>query len=320
VVHWTTKTQRFWNWLGAIPHWLYFIDLRSNAALWSQVVIWTSILGTFLTLTGLYVGVAQFPWGFGREGSPYRGAFYWHHMTGLMFGLVTLTWVLSGLISMNPWGFLESGRGADEQARIEGQPIKWVEVRASLDVLRTRPAIADAANLTTASLEGRLYWRATQIDGSVIRLDATGNVASASKTDLARAAQRLAEPAGIAEQGMLYEEDAYYFRKRDSFVLPVYRVILSDKGGTRYYLDPTTGSLLLRADTNNRWHRWLFGGLHRVDFMPWLRASPVWDVVVLILMLGGLALTSTGLYLAMRRVCKDVLALFRLAARRGDRE
>jgi hypothetical protein len=56
VVLWTTATQRFWNWLGAIPHWLYFADLRNNVALWSQIVIWTSIAGTFLTVTGLYLG------------------------------------------------------------------------------------------------------------------------------------------------------------------------------------------------------------------------------------------------------------------------
>ena len=317
VVHWTTKTQRFWNWLGAIPHWMYFIHLRSNAALWSKVVIWTSILGTFLTLIGLYVGIAQFKCEVGRAGSPYRGAFYCHHIAGLMFGLVTLTWVLSGLISMNPWGFLDSGRGADEGARVEGQPIKWSEVRASLDAVRTRPYMVNTVSLVTASLEGRLYWLATQIDGKIIRLDATGNAASVTEPDLARAAQRIAETADIAEQGTLYEEDAYYFRGRDTFVLPVYRVILSDEGSTRYYLDPTTGSLLQRVDTNNRWHRWLFGGLHRVDFMPWMRARPVWDIIVLIMMLGGFALTTTGLYLAVRRVCNDAVALFRLGARRG---
>jgi hypothetical protein len=43
----------------------------------------------------------------------------------------------------------------------------------------------------------------------------------------------------------------------------------------------------------------------------------VWDIIVLIMMLGGFALTTTGLYLAVRRVCNDAVALFRLAVRRG---
>jgi hypothetical protein len=52
-----------------------------------------------------------------------------------------------------------------------GQPIEWSEVRASLDAVRTRPDMVNTVSLVTASLEGRLYWLATQIDGKVIRLD-----------------------------------------------------------------------------------------------------------------------------------------------------
>jgi hypothetical protein len=111
MVTWTTTSHRFWNWLGTIPHFLYFQSLRMQQQLWSQTVIWTSLLGTFLTVVGLILGVAQF--GRGKRGkiSPYRGWFYWHHVMGLIVGVLTLTWVFSGLVSMNPWGFLESGRG-----------------------------------------------------------------------------------------------------------------------------------------------------------------------------------------------------------------
>jgi hypothetical protein len=90
-------------------------------------------------------------------------------------------------------------------------------------------------------------------------------------------------------------------------------VILRDEGKTRYYLDPTTGSLLQRVDLNSRWYRWLFGGLHRIDFMAWMRTRPLWDVIVLIMLLGGFALSATGLYLAVGRVCNDAAALFRFA-------
>ena len=34
VMLFTTASQRFWNWLGAIPHWLYPAILRSNGRLW----------------------------------------------------------------------------------------------------------------------------------------------------------------------------------------------------------------------------------------------------------------------------------------------
>ena len=84
---------------------------------------------------------------------PYRGLFYWHHVTGLVFGVVTLTWVVSGLVSMNPWGFLDS-RGSGEATLIQGDPPKWREVKASLEALRARPELAHVVSLTSALFYG----------------------------------------------------------------------------------------------------------------------------------------------------------------------
>jgi hypothetical protein len=202
VVMWTTVGQRFWNWVGTIPHFLYFESLRVQQQLWSQTVIWTSLLGTFLTVMGIVLGVAQFKRGRGGRLSPYRGWFYWHHVVGLVFGVLTLTWVFSGLVSMNPWGFLEGG-GRGEASLAEGPSPRWGDVRDSLEMLRTEPALANVVNLTTAPLGGRLHWMATFDDSSVKRLDASGHVSPPSQTELAEAAQRIAGDTGIAEQRLV---------------------------------------------------------------------------------------------------------------------
>jgi uncharacterized iron-regulated membrane protein len=316
VMHWVTATQRFWSWLGAIPHWLYFSDLRSNVALWSQIVIWASIIGTFLTVVGICLGVTQFRPGSADKLSPYSGLFYWHHVAGLLFGLATLTWVVSGLVSMNPWGFLESRRTGGEQARVQGPPPTWREVRDSLDAIHLRGALAGAVSLVTAPLSGKLFWLAAQEDGNILRLDAVGNITDTTAADLAQAAQRIAGGVNITESAMMDQEDAYYFdRGVDVFVLPVYRITLNDADNTRYYLNPSSGALLQRTDANGRWYRWLFAGLHRIDFTPWLRTRPARDIIVLALMLGGLGLTLTGCYLAFRRVRNDVATLFHIVRR-----
>jgi PepSY-associated transmembrane protein len=313
----TTATQRFWNWLGAVPHWFYLTALRSDGALWSRIVIWASILGAFLTLFGLCLGIAQFRRGKDAALSPYRGLFYWHHMAGLIFGVVTLTFVTSGLVSMNPWGFLDS-RGGGERARLEGPAPRWGEIRMSLEALRERSV--NAVSLSGAPFNGKLYWLAAGADGTVTRLDAAGNAAPLRDGDLAEAGLRLAGATGIADQGIIGEEDAYYFSHHDQVVLPVYRIVANDAENTRYYLDPTSGALLQRADGNRRWHRWLFAGLHRLDFAAWLRARPAWDIIVLTLMLGGIAGSVTGVYLAFRRVRSDLAGLLRIAggARRAQ--
>jgi hypothetical protein len=47
-----------------------------------------------------------------------------------------------------------------------------------------------------------------------------------------------------------------------------------------------------------------------------MRARPIWDIIMLTLMLGGLALTTTGFYLALRRIRNDIMLLTRFIGRR----
>ena len=306
---WTTGWQRFWNWLGAVPHWLYFTELRQNGPLWAQIVIWTSIVGGFLTVLGLYLGIAQIKAGKSGRLSPYRGWFYWHHIAGLFFGVVTLTWVISGTLSMNPWGFLEGG-GGDERIRVAGEPLAWSAVSESIAALKQN-APRDAVRVASAPLDGKLFWLAYTADASITRLDARGLPAALSEADLNGAVQRLARGTSIESQGMMTGEDEYYFdfsiaERGDAPPFPVYRVVLGDAEHTRLYLNPQTGQLLRKVDANGRGSRWLFSGLHRLDFFGWLRVRPLWDAIVLVLLLGGLAVTGTGVYLAVVRIKRDL--------------
>lgn len=317
VVLFTTGTERFWNWFGAVPHWLYFTRLRSNGPLWSKIIIWASIAGGFLALIGLYIGISQF-----RRGarlSPYRGWNYWHHMTGLVFGSLTLTWVVSGTISMNPWGFLEGGGGGGERAALVGAPLPWSAYRDSLARLKDDQALAGAVSITNAPASGQLFWLARWAGGRVLRLGDGGRVAPVAPAELLRDAQLAAHGRAIASQGLMASEDSYYYRTpgSDRLTLPVYRVVLADAARTRYYFDPRDGLLIGRVDADRRGYRWLFDGLHRLDFFAWLRWRPLWDLVMLLLLGGGVFVTASGCYLAVRRVGRDARAIARLARARS---
>jgi hypothetical protein len=166
-----------------------------------------------LTVLGLYLGIAQFRRGKNGRLSPYRGLFYWHHLAGLVFGIFTLTFVVSGLVSMNPWGFLESQGGGGEVGRLEGSPSRWGEIRQSIGALKSQSP--NAVSFTTAPLGGKLFWLATAADGTVARLDADGNAAPLPADELAQAAERIVGANGISAQGILSEEDGYYFSHHD---------------------------------------------------------------------------------------------------------
>jgi hypothetical protein len=303
VVQDTTRFERFWNWLGAVPHWLYFKQLRENGPLWSQIVIYASLLGSFLTVIGLYIGVTQI----GRKGRriPYRGMAWWHHVTGLVFGLLTLTWVASGLFSMNPWGWMESEGPSEEMTALAGRPASGGDVGALVQALAAQPP-AKAARAELSIQGGDAY--AILSDSSARRWRASlPNLEPAplrhSELDALAATAR---PGKEHAAGLIREEDAYYYGHHAEVALPAWRVIYAGKDRTRFYFDPRTGELVGYADAPLRAFRWWHSALHSFDFASTLRLRPVWDIVVLPLMLGVTLLCFIGVWLGWKRLSRAV--------------
>ena len=297
----TTARERFWNWLGAVPHWLYFAELRRHPWLWSQVVIYASLLGCFLTVLGIYLGVRQMVAQPPGRWSPYVGFNLWHHLAGLVFGVFTLTWVASGLLSMNPWGWLEGDSAQAEDARIHGRSASVADLAGALQIIAA--AGPEAVSLKSAPLNGRLYFIAQSSGGERRRLDGAGSAAALDGADLSFLSDAARGTAAGAALELLQREDNYYFgHHREVATLPVYRLVLAS--GTRYYLDPVSGMLLGKQDSQARAYRWLHSGLHRLDFVAPLRSRPLWDALMLALMAGVTVGCATGVYLGYRRLTR----------------
>jgi hypothetical protein len=298
----TNRRERALSWLGAIPHWLYFSSLRGNGPLWSQVVIWTSVLGTFLTATGLYVGITRLQ---SRSGgglaSPFRGWWYWHHVLGLVFGVLALTWVFSGLMTMNPWGLLESDGGGAILSTLRGESTTG-ELRRFLESAPERLAGGEFVQLQGEAQDGRLQVIARRADGSTQRLNADGQPDSLDAATVERWMRAL--PVGVKRFERLDAADAYYYAHKSEATLPVYRAILGDPGSTRLYVDPSTGSLRV-VDTQVRRSRWLISALHSLDLRG-LRSRPLWDIAVLLMLAGVTALAITGSWMVLQRVRRDL--------------
>lgn len=300
AVQMTTAPVRFWNWLGAVPHWIYFPALRSHPAAWSQTVIWTSTLGCFLTVTGLFAGIVQIRREANGRWVPYRGFHYWHHVLGLVFGLFVLTWVTSGLISMNPWGFLE-GDGFEEPARLQGPAVSPAGV---IDAIRSLPEAAlgsDIVSMESAALDASLFLIATRANGDRLRLDSRGTPQPLSQTDLDFIARALDPGVGNYVIERIAQEDDYYFsHHRDRAELPAYRATSALSGASRYYLDPVSAKIRAKFDRDGQRYRWLHQALHRLDFSPRLRSHPLWDLLTLALLGGVTAVCALGTCLGIR--------------------
>jgi hypothetical protein len=120
VVRDTRRAERFWNWLGAVPHWIYFTELRRYPDAWHNVIVWLSIPGVVMVVLGIVLGtwhlfINRMRW------IPYRQWWMrWHHITGLVAAIVTLTWIFSGLLSMNPFKVFSP------RAALPSEHVQWL--------------------------------------------------------------------------------------------------------------------------------------------------------------------------------------------------
>src|SRR4030095_5886748 len=103
VVRDTTRAERWWNYVGSVPHWIYPTALRSNWAAWELTVWLFSLVALIAAASGLVVGTLRMRIAQRRLTSPYRGWHAWHHWLGLVSAIFVLTWILSGWLSVGSW-------------------------------------------------------------------------------------------------------------------------------------------------------------------------------------------------------------------------
>jgi hypothetical protein len=106
----------------------------------------------------------------------------------------------------------------------------------------------------------------------------------------------------IVETTSLSEYDSYYYSRGRQTPLPVVRVKFADPAETWFYIDPETSQILAQIHRLNRVERWLYNGLHSLDFSFWYDKRPLWDIGMIALLLGGLASSGIGMFLGVKRL------------------
>jgi len=112
--------------------------------------------------------------------------------------------------------------------------------------------------------------------------------------------------APIADYQLLTEYDSYYYSRTRQTPLPVVRIRFADPRQTWLYIDPAMNQVLASIPRLARLERWLYNGLHSLD-VGYLYSRPLWDIVMLVLLMGGLASSGIGLYLGMKRVLRALI-------------
>jgi PepSY-associated TM region len=331
VVLATTARDRALAWIATIPHWFYFTPLRANQPLWYWTVVGAAALGCLLAAAGLVLGVLQF-----RRTKPFRlaasiryvGWMRWHYVLGALFGVFALTWVFSGLLSMEPFSWsnargLEVPRDALSGGSLElerfaslGDAARWRDVLGErvpkeIELKRIHDRPYYVARHTSAHADGkreRLH-QPYQIGGrnapESLLVDAETFVPRREPFGEQALLERLRAAevgAAITDSEWLTDYDAYYYSRGRQAPLPVLRVKFADPLETWVYIDAETSEVVAAIHRLNRLERWLYNGLHSLDFGFWYDRRPLWDIGMIGLSLGALGASVIGFWMGLKRL------------------
>ncbi len=246
----TNRTERVWNWLGSIPHWIYPTVLRRDGPLWRLVVLWISGVCLIVGVTGIWIGILRVRvrrrYSGGRI-TPYRGWMAWHHVTGLIAGLFVLTWMFSGWLSLNPGEYFAGGNTAREvMQRYAGHDAPDIAARLP-------------AALPVGTVEARFVW----LDGSPMMIPedrdgaetpvdpASGAPIHLTPDRLWSAAAKLLPEAHLFDRQTLQRYDAYWYAHHGERALPVLRAVFDDQARTWFHVSPITGDIVGRIDAES---------------------------------------------------------------------
>ena len=340
----TTTMSRLQAYVSAVPHWLYFTPLRKHQPIWIRFATYTAMVGTAGAIIGVTLGLwlysptkKKYRFAGAPSSIPYRGQKRWHTIFGLIFGLATVSWTLSGSLAFLPFPppqrASQPGRagnntvvgvsGGQGQGAARGRganPNLAASLRgrsrlADFAPMHPRELLSQHADLRIKEIElgsfvGRPFYVATLTDGTSRRFGLDGHVIDGfDHGAIIDIVKRIAIDPTAVETRVIDQYDYYYFDRTQQRPLPVILALMHDADGTRHYVDSRTGTVAGTYSDRNWARRFFYNGLHSLSF-PWLyNHRPLWDIVVITFMIGGTALCTTALVLGWRVLGKRLTKL-----------
>ena len=371
VVQKTDRRGRILAISGYVLHNLFFFRQRTWWTPLLDFIAWTAML---MAGTGIVVGiwrVALKP-RFRHKGvpsyAPYSSWMKWHHYAGLVFGLFSISWILSGMIPISTFpipGWTEVSKRVESNGEgfIMGTPV--VSPRSTMTKDMARAITGGPLNLQPLQIEnmrdalgkiqerfapkeveliqfrGEPYFLAYEPPAAQVEAEhwttnnainsvnlpqdnphlfvsishpqaqtSTGVMTSFSKEVMELASREAMPNVPVIASDWLTDYDNYYHqtttsfelgRHKPAYVLPVLRVRYGDENQTWLYFTPSLAQMV-KFDKLDRANRWVYYGLHVMDWPALFNRRPLWDIVTIALLSGLAAMSITTLLPALRRL------------------
>ena len=297
VISLTTNSDRFWAWIGAIPHWIYFRNIRIHRDIWAQLVSWLAGLGFLMALTGIITGFTRSRKKPKAKSKRFKNKWYnYHYYLGLTFGLFVCTWVFSGFMSMTPFKWIPSTVLSQQNV------VKWQKSEFKLNSFSNdrwdsflKQTAGKKIQESNFCLYNNTLFTRTHSNTSTILISLDQFSYTPDLTDYKNSISTFFPTDSIVETLILSEYDNYYYSRQHDKSLPIIRI--STASNLAYYIDPKTTEMVYKCATKNRVERWIYHGLHSFDFAFLTSKGILRDIIMIFLLLGGtgLSLTATGL-------------------------
>lgn len=307
TLQFTDKNSRFWAWLGAIPHWVYFTGLRQNVRLWKDVIIWLSGIGCIMCLTGTILGIRSYYRYFKKKKCgifPYKKPVYkWHHILGLIFGLFVFTFAFSGMMSLATvpqWISKQHNPDIQKQILQKGKTLPLERYRTNGHTLSLQYPSGVKSVEWTSFGDIPLY-KIVAGDTLLILNASTTHVQPLMLTEKEIESYLSRIHSEDKSVQLIHDYDNYYIARKTKLPLPVYKVCINDPDQSVYYINPRNGDIRY-FNANMRIRKWTYQGLHSFSF-KWLLDRPLlWNIVMWTTMIGGTIVSFTGILLGIKYI------------------
>jgi hypothetical protein len=154
-----------------------------------------------------------------------------------------------------------------------------------------------------------------------VRYPENGAMTSFSKEVMEQASREAMPNVPVIQTEWLTRYDDYYHqtttsfelgRHKPAYVLPVLRVRYNDENQTWLYFTPSLGQMV-KFDKRDRANRWLYYGLHAMDWPGLFQRRPLWDIVMIALLSGLAAISVTTMLPAFRRLKRHAVRRWKRA-------
>ncbi len=306
ALQYVNKEQRFWSWLGPIPHMLYFWQWRQNRAEWTTIITILAGAGAIMCLTGIILGIWSYIFAYKKRKkfrTPYRKFYFkWHHIFGFIFGFFVFMFVLSGMMAFNDlpqWTVKTRNHSFEKQIKASS-PIHLDAFETDYRLLIKN--IPGRVKLISFEQFGDKAYFATIIDNKKQNIDAQTNLLQTlylSEKDVLSKVRQFTNAPGKVE--LMKEFDNYYVGFTKRMQLPVYKVDLEDTDKSTLYINPKTGQTRY-FNKNLRTKKWIYPAFHSLRFKFFAENKLLRDIVLWTLLVGGTIVSFTGFILGIKYI------------------